>query len=139
VNLTVAARHLLPAAALVVAIAGCTTGVQPRVLVDGPPGGACVNEDLPDMLPFLQCPDAVTLAQSQLGLIHPPIVSIEFHRGALCPPNARCARFDDRGSVVFRFDNGGGVVVAVSLDERRRPVASAPEPIPDWLLAEPRP
>ena len=134
-----AARHLLSAAALVVAIAACATGVQPRVLVDGVPDGACVNEDPPDMLPFLQCPDAVTIAQSQLGLIHPPIVSVEFHRGALCPPNARCPRFGDRGSVVFRFDSGGGTVVAVTLDERRRPVASAPEPIPDWLLAEPRP
>jgi hypothetical protein len=123
--------------AAAVLLAGCGALFLPEadVIVDGVPAGPCVVEPAPGLDPFLQCPLAVELAAAKLGLFPGTPRTIEFHRGALCPPNARCRPLSDRGSVIFWFGGGTApLLVRVTPDGAGGYVAEEPEAPPQWLL-----
>jgi hypothetical protein len=133
-------RALAPAfvaAAALLAGCGALGGyvAEADVIVDGAPAGPCVVEPVPGLDPFLQCPLAVELAAAKLGLFPGPARAVEFHRGALCPPNARCRPLTDRGSVIFWFGGGTApLLVRVTPDGAGGYVAEEPEAPPRWLL-----
>jgi hypothetical protein len=131
-------RGLVPAVvAAAVLLAGCGKLFLPEadVVVDGVPAGPCVVEPVPGLDPFLQCPLAVELAAAKLGLFPGTVRAVEFHRGVLCPPNARCFLRTDRGSVIFWFGGTTApLLVRVTSDGAGGYVAEEPEALPQWLL-----
>jgi hypothetical protein len=121
---------------LVVVLAGCSTvdSFRAVVVVDGVPSRPCVIHPTPGPGPFLQCPIAVDLAANQVGLLPGTPSAVEFHLGALCPPNARCRAQTDVGTVVFWFDGVPPIVVRVTPDFVGGFVAQPPESPPQWLI-----
>jgi hypothetical protein len=118
-----------------VLLAGCGTQVLPeaRVIVDGVPSGECVMHPTPGPGPFLLCPVAVDLAVNKLTVVPGTVSAVEFHLGALCPPNARCRLVTDQGAVVFWFVGSPPLVVPVT-HEAGGYVAWEPEAPPQWLV-----
>ena len=117
-------------------LAGCAAEVLPeaQVVVDGVPGGECVIHPTPGPDPFLLCPVAVDLAAAKLNMLSGTISAVEFHRGVLCPPNARCPQVTDRGTVVFWIAGAPPIMVPVTHVPPAGYVAGEPQAAPQWLI-----
>lgn len=132
------ARHAVLALACFAsaALAGCAAEVLPeaKVVVDGVPAGECFIHPAPGPRPFLQCPVAVDLAVAKLTVLSGTVSAVEFHRGVLCPPNARCPQVTDRGTVVFWFAGAPPIMVAVVHEPMVGYIAGEPQEVPQWLI-----
>ena len=115
---------------LVVAGCGSEQPISSRA-----PNGPCVLDDInAAKAPFLECVDAIAMAERRLGGIHWPITSVTFGRSLPCPPNARCAAPGlNLGIVIFRFWFGDPVMVVVTRDDAGVLAAADPEPVPSAL------
>ena len=86
------------------------------------------------------CRRVIDLAEERVGWLR----QVEFvrFRQEICPPNARCMPPPPgAGWVIFLFGDGDPSMVHVGPPEALGApgdglVASAPEPVPDWLLDE---
>jgi hypothetical protein len=117
-------------------LAGCGTQVLPeaKVVVDGVPTGECIMHPTPGPGPFLLCLMAVDLAAAKLTVLPGTVSAVEFHRGVLCPPNARCRQLTDRGTVIFWFAGVPPLMVPVAHEPPAGYVAGQPQALPQWLI-----
>lgn len=122
------------AGALLLVACGTVDRFNAVVVVDGVRSGPCVTHPTPGPGPFLQCPIAVNLAAKQVGIVPGTARAVEFHLGAMCPPNARCRAQTDVGTVIFWFDRVPPIVVRVTPDFVGGFVAQPPEAPPPWLI-----
>jgi len=103
--------------------ASAAIAVLPEPVCDPPPQvwrvDANGQEELVDIT--LTCEDAVEAATAALPAGHLPIVAIEFHFGAYCPPGAHCPFADPQnGYVVFVTASRGpqpGIWLGVAANE----------------------
>jgi hypothetical protein len=89
-----------------------------------------------------QCRRLLAAADARLGVLHWPVSRVSV-RWTICPPNARCAMVVQFGQawVIYEFVAGDPVMIHVGPRFVEDVVveelfANAPEPLPDWLLAE---
>lgn len=129
-------RPALLAAAVLLAACGMQVMPEAQVVVDGVPSGGCIADPTLGPDPFLLCPVAVDLAVSKLIVLPGTVQAVEFHRGVLCPPNARCRQLTDRGTVVFWFVDAQPLIVPVTHEGPAGFVAGEPQAPPEWLLDE---
>ena len=124
-----------PAILATLLLTGCVLQDPYRaVLVEDGVARPCADEQLPANPLFLPCPMAVDLAVNMLELLPGTASAVEFHRGELCPPNARCRLQNDRGIVVVWFEGVPPLVVRVTPDFVGGFVAQPPESPPPWLV-----
>lgn len=122
-------------------VAGCASQLLPeaKVVVDGVPSGDCIVHPTHGPGPFLQCPTAVELAVEKLAVLPGTVSAVEFHRGVLCPPNARCRQSTDEGTVIFWFHGAPPVMVHIITEGPAGFVgfvAGEPQAPPEWFLDE---
>ena len=133
----------MPGIALALVLAGCGGA---SAAADGPdPNGPCPPPDVEIRGAFDidgRCRQLLAAADARLGVLHWPVTEVDV-RWTICPPNARCAAFVQFGQawVIYRFIAGDPVMIHVGPRFENdmmveEVVADAPEPLPEWLLAE---
>ena len=130
-------RRLVAIFLLIAALGGCALqDPYHAVIVEDGSTRPCVDEQMPPTVTFLPCPMAVDLAVNLLELLPGTALAVEFHRGALCPPNALCRLQSDRGTIVVWFESIPPIVVEVTPNFVGGFVAQPPVSPPEWLAEQ---